>query len=116
MSTVKPVYKLLNVCDDLKWTTKHTCDTIFTHFQGITNNIYGFGGHFLLLYFFTRPPIFLPIHIRFYPSKSNDVTNGRIGKYHFSAVYSGRFESDRHVVCNEGEWGWGWEWGGGLKG
>ena len=22
---------------------KHTCDTIFTHFQGITNNIYGFG-------------------------------------------------------------------------
>ena len=36
---------------------KHTSDTIFTHFQGITNNIYGFG----------RPPffgsfIFLPVH------------------------------------------------------
>ena len=49
---------------------KHnTRDTIFTHFQGITNNIYGFGRPFLLLQFFTRPPIFLPIHSRFYPFK-----------------------------------------------
>ena len=55
MLTVKPVYKLLNVSDDLKWTT-NTCDTIFTHFQGITNNIYGFGRPFLLLHFFTRLP------------------------------------------------------------
>ena len=39
MLTVKPVYKLSNVSDDLKWTT----NTIYTHFQGITNNIYGFG-------------------------------------------------------------------------
>ena len=69
MLTVKPVYKLLNVSDDLKWTT-NTHDTIFTHFQGISNNIYGFGRRiFLLLHFFTRPPIFLPVHIRFYPSK-----------------------------------------------
>ena len=44
---------------------KHTCDTIFTHFQGMTNNIYGFGR----LFFFTHPLIFLPVHIRFYPSK-----------------------------------------------
>ena len=29
MLTVKPVYKLLNVSDELKWTT-NTCDTIFT--------------------------------------------------------------------------------------
>ena len=51
---------------------KHTCDTIYTHFQGITNNIYGFGRPFFLhLNFVTRPPIFrttsiysfLPVHI-----------------------------------------------------
>jgi len=48
---------------------KHTCDTIYTRFQSITNNIYGFGRPFLLLQFFTRPPIFLPVHFRFYPSK-----------------------------------------------
>ena len=46
------------MCDDLKWTT-NTCDTIYTHFQGITYNIYGFGR--LLLYF-------LPVHPYFYPS------------------------------------------------
>ena len=45
MLTVKPVDKLLNVSDDLKWTT-NTRDTIFTHFQGITSNIYGFGRPF----------------------------------------------------------------------
>ena len=45
MLTVKPVHKLLNVSDDLKWTI-NTRDTIFTHFQGITNNIYGFGRPF----------------------------------------------------------------------
>ena len=67
MWTVKTVYKLLNVSDDLKWTTS-TCDTIFTHFQGITNNIYGFGRPFLLILFFlpvrhisTRPYSFLPV-------------------------------------------------------
>ena len=45
---------------------KHTCDTIFTHFQGITNNMYGF----LLLHFFypstiisTRPYSFLPMQM-----------------------------------------------------
>ena len=48
---------------------KHTYDTIYTHFQGITNNNYGFGRPFLLLNLCTRPPIFLPVHIRFYPSK-----------------------------------------------
>ena len=37
---------------------KHTCDTIFTHFQGITNNIYGFGRPFFAPSFFTRPPYF----------------------------------------------------------
>ena len=69
MLTVKPVYKLLNVSDDLKSTTKHTCDTIFTHFQGITNNIYGFGSPFFAPSFFTRPPYFYPSILVFYPSK-----------------------------------------------
>ena len=45
MLTVKLVYKLSDVPDDLiQWTTDTTYDTIYTHFQGhITNNIYGFG-------------------------------------------------------------------------
>ena len=36
---------------------KHTYDTIYTHFQGITNNIYGFWR-----------PFFAPVHPYFYPS------------------------------------------------
>ena len=58
MLTVKLVYELSNVPDD----------TIYTHFQGITNNIYGFGRPFFAPSFFTRPPMFLPVHIRFYLS------------------------------------------------
>ena len=50
---------------------KHTCDTIFTHFQGMTNNIYGFGRPVFFFFIFlpVRNPstIFLPIHIRFLP-------------------------------------------------
>ena len=64
MLTVKQVYKILNVSDDLKWTT-NTRDTIFTHFQGMTNNIYGFGRPFFAHTFFTHPP---PVHPYFYPS------------------------------------------------
>ena len=60
MLTVKPVYELSDVPDDLKWAT-NTHDTIYTHFQGITNNIYGFGRFFLLLHF-------LPVHPYFRPS------------------------------------------------
>ena len=69
MLTVKPVYKLLNVCDDLKWTT-NTRDTIFTHLQGITNNRIILEDLFLLLYVFypsthisTRPYSFLPVQM-----------------------------------------------------
>ena len=39
---------------------KHICDTIYTHIQGITNNIYVYLS-FLLLHF-------LPVHPYFYPS------------------------------------------------
>ena len=48
---------------------KHTCDAIFTHFQGITNNIYGFGRPFFVLFF--APSLFYPSTTRppyFYPS------------------------------------------------
>ena len=65
MLTDKPVYKLSNVPDDLKWTTI-TRDTICTHFQCITNNIYGFGKSIFCSFIFylsiTCPPIY------FYPS------------------------------------------------
>ena len=60
MLTVKPVCKLLNVWwPEMDY--KHTCDTIFTRFQGITNNIYGFGRPFFA-------PSFLLVHPYFYPS------------------------------------------------
>ena len=64
MLTVKLVYKLSNVPDDLNWAT-NTRDTIYTHFQGITNNIYGFGRlcSFILYpstHIYTRPYSFLP--------------------------------------------------------
>ena len=52
MLTVKPVYKLSKVPDDLKWAT-NTHMTLFTlTFQGITDNIYGFGRPFFLLLHF----------------------------------------------------------------
>ena len=50
MLAIKLVYKLSNVPDDLKWAT-NTCDTIYTHFQGITNSMYGLEDLFLLLNF-----------------------------------------------------------------
>ena len=50
---------------------KHTYDTIYTHFQGISNinNIYGFGRIFALLFFYssthisTRSYSFLPVQM-----------------------------------------------------
>ena len=62
MLSVKLVYKLTNVPE---MGYKDSYDTIHTHFQGITNNIYGFEDLFLLLNFFTHPP---PVHPYFYPS------------------------------------------------
>ena len=53
-------------------TWKHTYDTIYTHAQGITNNIYGLGRVFCSFIFVpihNPSTIFLPVHIRFYPSK-----------------------------------------------
>ena len=47
---------------------KHTYDTIYTHFQGITNNIYGFVRLLAPSFLYpttTHPPIFLPVHVRF---------------------------------------------------
>ena len=48
MLTVKPVYKLSNVFDNLKWTTN-------THVTPFTPTSKAF----------IRPPIFLPVHIDF---------------------------------------------------
>ena len=45
---------------------KHMCDT---HFQGITDNIYGFEDLFLLLIFVTSLSIFVPVHKMFSPSR-----------------------------------------------
>ena len=63
---------------------KHTCDTIFTHFQGITNNIYGFGRPFIfLLLHFTRPLYFYPSIFVF--TRPNDGWTGlyiKLFKYH----------------------------------
>ena len=86
MLTVKPVYKLLNVSDDHEIDYKHTCDTIFTHFQGITNNIYGFGRPFLCSLIFypstTRPPIFLVFYLSIFVfTRPNDGWTGLYIKY-----------------------------------
>ena len=63
MFTVMLVYELSDVPDHLKWAT-NTYDTIYTHFQGITNNIYGFGRPFLYpstTHISARPSSFLPV-------------------------------------------------------
>ena len=59
MLTVKVVYKLSNVPDDLKLATNtHVTPFTPTYSQGITNNIYGFGKLFCSFIF----------HPYFYPS------------------------------------------------
>ena len=57
MLTVKLVYKLSNVPDDLKWAKT------FTLTFKLTNDIYGFGRLFLLLLL-----LWQPVHPYFYPS------------------------------------------------
>ena len=77
MLTVKPVYKLSNVPDDLKWTTNTHVTPIYTHFQGITNNMYGFGRPFN----FFAPSFFYPsTHISTCPYSFLPVqmTGGRV--------------------------------------
>ena len=70
MLTVKPVYTLLNMYDDLKWTTNTHVTPFTLTFKAYRSTIsMVLEDLFLLLHFCTRPPIFLPIHIRFYPSK-----------------------------------------------
>ena len=51
---------------------KYTCETIYTHYYDISDNIYGFETPVFAPFFYpstTRPPIFLPIRNGFYPSK-----------------------------------------------
>ena len=72
MLTVKLIYKLSNVPDDMKW-AKNTHMTPFTltFKEGITNDIYGFGRLFSAFYSVHHPSthIIRPVHIRFYPTK-----------------------------------------------
>ena len=76
---------------------KHTYDTIYTHFQGITNNIYGFGRPFF------APSFFYPsTHISAHPFSSVLMTGFYI------KLCSPRFfghtcpvtMSDRRFYCN----------------
>ena len=75
MSTVKLVYELSDVPDDLKWAKNtHVPPFTLTFKEGITNDIYGFGRLVFALVtpstrISTSPPIFLSVHIRFYTSK-----------------------------------------------
>ena len=94
MLTVKLVYKLSDVPDDLKWATSIHYDTIYTHFQGIINNIYGFGRPFFAPSFFTRPPIFLHVHIRF--TRPNDGWTGLYTKLH--RMYSSRTRCRAYII------------------
>ena len=60
---------------------KHTFDTIYTHFQGITNNIYGFGRPFFFApSFFARPQPVLHISARPYSFLPVQVTGGRVSR------------------------------------
>ena len=59
MLTVKPVYKLLNVSDDRKWTTNtHVTPFSLTLKASLTISMV-LEDLVLLLHLFTRPPIFL---------------------------------------------------------
>ena len=69
MLTVKPVYKLSDVPDDLKW-ARNTHVTSFTlTFKASLTISMVLEDLFLLLHFSTRPVIFLPVHNGLYPSK-----------------------------------------------
>ena len=59
---------------------KHTYDTIYTHFQGITNSIYGFGRPFFVPSFFTRPQPVLHISTRPYSFLPVQMTGGRVSR------------------------------------
>ena len=63
MLTVKPVYKLLNVSDDLKWTTNTHVTPFSLTFKALLTISMVLEDLFLLLHVFTRPPIFLPIQM-----------------------------------------------------
>ena len=90
MLSVKLVYKLSNCAWWPEMGCKHTFDTFYTHFQGITNNIYGFGRPFFCSFLFlpvhNPSSVFLPVHIRFYPSKW--WVDGSLDKAMLRAVFS----------------------------
>ena len=65
MLTVKPVYKLSNVLDDLKWATNTHMTPFTVTFKAELTISMVLEDLFLLLHFFIFPP---PVHPYFYPS------------------------------------------------
>ena len=59
MLTVKPVYKLLNVSDDLKWTTNTHVTQFSLTYKALLTISMVLEDLFCLLHFFTRPQ---PVH------------------------------------------------------
>ena len=74
MITVKLVDKLSNVSDDLKWATNTHVTPFTLTFKAYLTIYMVLEDLFLLLNFFTCPPIFLPVHIRF--ARPNDGWTG----------------------------------------
>ena len=72
---VKPIYKLLNVSDDLKWTTNTHMTPFSLTFKAlltismVLEDLFCFFAPSVFYLSTTRPPIFSPVHIRFYLSK-----------------------------------------------
>ena len=72
MLTVKPVYKLSNVHADLKLATNTHMTPFIITFKACLIISMVLEDLFYPSFFYlstTRPPIFLPVHTRFYPSK-----------------------------------------------
>ena len=76
MLIVKPVYKLLNVSHDLKWTTNTHVTAFSLTFKAylticmVLEDFFKiFFCSFIFLPVHNPSTIFLPVHIRFYPSK-----------------------------------------------
>ena len=66
--TVKPVYKLLNVSNDLKWTINTLVSLFSLTFKAYSsNNIYDFGSPFFAPSFLYPSTTYLSINIPFYP-------------------------------------------------
>ena len=69
MLTVKPFYKLLNVSDDLKWTTNTHLTQFSLDFKAILTISMVLEDLFLVLHYLTHPPYYYLSIFVFYLSK-----------------------------------------------